>query len=199
MALRRLLAGVAQGALRATQQQMQALPCALAAAGSLTVPRAQPAAAAARLFGSSSVLSSSSSSLGLASLQQLVQRGGGMAAATSGRLACSGGAAVAAAAGAAGRAAGAAGWLRQQLRWRNDSSHLVPKFKGGKMKSYSSYKSRFKVTGSGLVVYKRAGYVHKRFNKSKSALGRLGGPLAVMKPKYAKTVRKLGFKTRRLS
>lgn len=26
-----------------------------------------------------------------------------------------------------------------------------------------------------------------------------GGPLAVMKPKYAKTVRKLGFKTRRLS
>lgn len=26
-----------------------------------------------------------------------------------------------------------------------------------------------------------------------------GGPLAVMKPRYAKTVRKLGFKTRRLS
>ncbi|KAI7846324.1 hypothetical protein COHA_000161 [Chlorella ohadii] len=196
MALRRLLAGVAQGALRAAQQHAQALPCTLAAAGSLTAPRVVPAAATARLFGSSS-LSSSSSSLGLASLQQLAQRGSSMAAAAGSWLACSGGAA--AAAGTAGRAAGAAGWLRQQLRWRTDSSHLVPKFKGGKMKSYSSYKSRFKVTGTGQIVYKRAGYVHKRFNKSKSALGRLGGPLAVMKPKYAKTVRKLGFKTRRLS
>ena len=136
MALRRLLAGVAQGAFRAAQQQVQGLPCTLAGAGSLTAPRVPAAAAAARLFGSSSLCSSSvsSSSLGLASLQQLAQRGSGMAAAAGGRIACSG--SVAAAAGAAGRSGAAAGWLRQQLRWRNDSSHLVPKFKGGKMKSY---------------------------------------------------------------
>lgn len=132
MAFRRLLAGVAQGALRAVQQQAHTLPCTLAAAVSLTAPRAPAAAAAARLFSSSSLCSSCSSSLGLASLQQLAQRGSSVAAAGS-RIACSAG--VAAAAGAA-RAAGAAGWLRQQLRWRNDSSHLVPKFKGGKMKSY---------------------------------------------------------------
>ena len=46
-------------------------------------------------------------------------------------------------------------------------------------------------------MYKKAGYVHKRSNKSKSALQRLSGT-AVMKSKYAKTVRKLGFKTRAL-
>ena len=63
----------------------------------------------------------------------------------------------------------------------------------------SSYKSRFKVTGTGKVVYARPGHVHKRFNKSKSQLLRLGGPLRVMRPRYAKVVRKLGFKTRNLS
>ncbi len=153
MALRRLLAGVAQGALRAAQQHAQALPCTLAAAGSLTAPRVVPAAATARLFGSSS-LSSSSSSLGLASLQQLAQRGSSMAAAAGSWLACSGGAA--AAAGTAGRAAGAAGWLRQQLRWRTDSSHLVPKFKGGKMKSYRC-DGCLQLDGAGVALNSRPG------------------------------------------
>lgn len=118
----------------------------------------------------------------------------------------------------------------------------------------SAYKSRFKVTGTGKVVYARPGVVHKRFNKTKSQLFRLAnlrvmqktcaawggggrqwgaqrwgwagslgavgclphGPFAAGPParpptwpaclrpfqpprRYAKTVKKLGFKTRTLS
>lgn len=48
------------------------------------------------------------------------------------------------------------------------------------------------------VMFDRPGHVHKRFNKSKSALFRLSAK-RVMRPAYAKVVRRLGFKTRSLS
>lgn len=84
-----------------------------------------------------------------------------------------------------------------QLRPRTTASHLKVKFAGGKIKSYSSYKSRFRLTGSGKVLYARPGHVHKRFNKSKRQLFDLSH-YATMTPKYAKTVKKIGFKMRKL-
>lgn len=39
----------------------------------------------------------------------------------------------------------------------------------------SSYKSRFRVTGTGKVLYARPGHVHKRFSKSKRQVGGQGG------------------------
>lgn len=38
----------------------------------------------------------------------------------------------------------------------------------------SSYKSRFRITGSGKVLYARPGHVHKRFSKSKRQVGSAG-------------------------
>ncbi|EFN52243.1 hypothetical protein CHLNCDRAFT_139123 [Chlorella variabilis] len=73
--------------------------------------------------------------------------------------------------------------------------HLVPRFRGGKVKPYSSYKRRFKLTATGKVLYPRPGHVHKRFNKTKRQLFELSG-MQVMKPRYAKTVKKIGFKLR---
>lgn len=58
-----------------------------------------------------------------------------------------------------------------------------------------SYKRRFKLTATGKVLYPRPGHVHKRFNKTKRQLFELSG-MQVMKPRYAKTVKKIGFKLR---
>ncbi|KAI3432874.1 hypothetical protein D9Q98_010457 [Chlorella vulgaris] len=86
-------------------------------------------------------------------------------------------------------------WQQQFLRHRTDSAHIKLRFKGGKVKPYSSYKHRFKVTATGKILFPSPGYVHKRFNKSHRQLGDLSKK-QVMKPRYAKTVKKLGFALR---
>ncbi|KAL4446243.1 hypothetical protein ABPG77_003050 [Micractinium sp. CCAP 211/92] len=60
----------------------------------------------------------------------------------------------------------------------------------------SSYKSRFRITGSGKVLYARPGHVHKRFSKSKRQLFDLSQYQALT-PRYAKKVKKIGFKMRK--
>ncbi|KAL4423829.1 hypothetical protein ABPG75_001130 [Micractinium tetrahymenae] len=102
----------------------------------------------------------------------------------------------AAAAGARSSGSSAAPHQLLQQRPRTTSSHLKVKFAGGKIKSYSSYKSRFRVTGSGKVLYARPGHVHKRFSKSKRQLFDLSHYQALT-PRYAKTVKKIGFKLRK--
>lgn len=139
-ALRRLLAGVAS-TLRGVGQQQMAAPGPLAALAASAPPAAAAARgsaaasalAAARLFSSSGSGSLSSGGLRSGSLVS-----SSLAACSSmglRQLACSSssGGVLAAAAGCRPVAAGA---CLQQLRGRTTSSHLVPRFKGGKMKSY---------------------------------------------------------------
>lgn len=141
--------------------------------------------------------------------------------------------------GLTGRSLGWRAERRARLHQRPPS--LLPPLPSLPQPTRSSYKSRFKVTGTGKVsaqlaaggrgggaeprrplqastagsptrpsspcppscclpqvLFDRPGHVHKRFNKSKSALFRLSAK-RVMRPAYAKVVRKLGFKTRNLS
>lgn len=87
------------------------------------------AAAACRLFSSSSASSMSSSSsnstalLGAAGLRHLLR-------------CCSGSIGGSLAAAGGGGGGSGAAWALQQARARTNSSHLVPKFKGGKIKPY---------------------------------------------------------------
>lgn len=70
---------------------------------------------------------------------------------------------------------------------------LKPKFLGGKLKPYSSYKERFKLTGTGKVLFPGLGHVHKRFNKGRQQRLRLS-KTKVLHLAYAKTMKRLGFK-----
>ena len=76
------------------------------------------------------------------------------------------------------------------------TSKLTPPFIGKKLKPFSAYKSRFKMTGTGKIRYMRPGRVHKRYNKGRRQLAALGDS-NVMQETYAKTMRKLGFTMRR--
>lgn len=75
------------------------------------------------------------------------------------------------------------------------SSHLVPRFIGGKIKPYSSYKQRFKLTGGQKIRFMKPGYVHKRYNKSTRRLFSLS-KTEVVHNAYAVTMKKLGFSMR---
>ena len=80
---------------------------------------------------------------------------------------------------------------------RHASTRKVkPPFQGGKLKPYSAFKSRFKMTGTGKIRYMRPGHVHKRYNKGSRQLQELG-ETKVMQATYAKTMRRLGFTMRR--
>ena len=71
-----------------------------------------------------------------------------------------------------------------------------PQEAGGPPKPLSSFKRRFKVTGSGSIRCMSPGFVHKRFNKSKKRLNRLSKGILVP-PSYEKVMLKLGFTSRR--
>jgi ribosomal protein L35 len=71
-----------------------------------------------------------------------------------------------------------------------------PQEAGGPPKPLSSFKRRFKVTGSGSIRCMSPGFVHKRFNKSKKRLNRLSKGILVP-PSYEKVMLKLGFSSRR--
>eukprot|EP00803_Ostreobium_quekettii_P008202 evm.model.scf_1907.3 EVM.evm.TU.scf_1907.3 scf_1907:13720-15426(-) len=73
-----------------------------------------------------------------------------------------------------------------------------PRHKGGKIKTPSSLKSRFKLTGSGKFLRKHAGHVHKRMQKSKRTNRKLSKS-ALLHKGYCKTLRKLNFKIRHLA
>ncbi|KAK9835006.1 hypothetical protein WJX81_003595 [Elliptochloris bilobata] len=53
------------------------------------------------------------------------------------------------------------------------TSKLRPVFRGGKVKAYSRYKERFKVTGTGLIKHFRPGHRHKRWAKTSKQLRNL--------------------------
>ncbi|DBA74951.1 TPA: hypothetical protein ACH3X1_010297 [Trebouxia sp. C0004] len=73
---------------------------------------------------------------------------------------------------------------------------LTPKFKGGKLKPYSSYKERFKTTATGLILFKRPGHRHKRFNKGPHRNRQLRRT-QVLTNAYTATMQRLGFVSRR--
>lgn len=72
---------------------------------------------------------------------------------------------------------------------------LTPKFKGGKLKPYSSYKERFKTTATGLVLFKRPGHRHKRFSKGPHRNRQLRRT-QVLTNAYTATMQRLGFVSR---
>lgn len=59
-----------------------------------------------------------------------------------------------------------------------------------------AFKSRFKMTGGGKIMYMRPGHVHKRHNKGRGQLLELS-KVKVMHPTYEKTMKRLGFVSRR--
>ncbi|DBB14643.1 TPA: hypothetical protein ACH3X3_004277 [Trebouxia sp. C0006] len=73
---------------------------------------------------------------------------------------------------------------------------LMPKFKGGKLKPYSSYKERFKTTATGLILFKRPGHRHKRFSKGPHRNRQLRRT-QVLTNAYTATMQRLGFVSRR--
>ena len=73
---------------------------------------------------------------------------------------------------------------------------LLPPPRHPPLPACSAYKSRFKVTASGLVRYQRPGHVHKRFNKSRRRLCGLKGT-KIVGATYTKVFKKLGFHLRR--
>lgn len=58
-------------------------------------------------------------------------------------------------------------------RHRQSSAHLKPKFTGSKLKVYSTFKERFKLTGTGKIRLMRPGHRHKRTPKSSDQNRRL--------------------------
>lgn len=66
------------------------------------------------------------------------------------------------------------------------------KLKKTKMKSYSSYKFRFRTLTSGLIRRWRAGKRHNAHSKSKKSKRRLRKP-AIVTSAYAKVMKKLNF------
>ena len=76
------------------------------------------------------------------------------------------------------------------------TSTLKPPFVGGKLKPYSAYKNRFKMTGTGKIRCMRPGHVHKRFNKGRRQLADLSNTKVVDRA-WERTMKKIGFVMRR--
>ncbi len=77
-------------------------------------------------------------------------------------------------------------------RWFSGSK-LKPKHVGGKLKVYSSFKERFKLTGTGRVKYMPPGHRHRRSRKSADQNRQLRKS-SMLFSTYAKTMKKLGFR-----
>jgi large subunit ribosomal protein L35 len=77
-------------------------------------------------------------------------------------------------------------------RWFS-SSKLKPKHVGCKLKVYSSFKERFKLTATGRVKYMPPGHRHKRSSKSMDQNRNLRKS-SMLFSTYAKTMKKLGFR-----
>ncbi|CAK0763565.1 hypothetical protein CVIRNUC_003071 [Coccomyxa viridis] len=74
-------------------------------------------------------------------------------------------------------------------------SKLRPKFTGGKLKQYSGFKERFKLTGTGKIRHMRTGHRHKRYPKTSDQNRSLSKARNLFQT-YAITMKKLGFKRR---
>ncbi len=82
-------------------------------------------------------------------------------------------------------------------QWQSARAYGKPPSEaGGPPKGYSSFKRRFKMTGSGAIRAMSPGFVHKRFNKSKKRLNRLSQGILVP-PSYEKMMKQLGFTSRK--
>ncbi|OVA18459.1 Ribosomal protein L35 [Macleaya cordata] len=77
-------------------------------------------------------------------------------------------------------------------RKRTRVTPVTSKLKKTKMKSYSSFKSRFRVMNDGQIRRWRAGKRHNAHLKSKISKRRLRLP-ALVHPAYAKVMKKLNF------
>ncbi|XP_011626942.1 uncharacterized protein LOC18443875 [Amborella trichopoda] len=77
-------------------------------------------------------------------------------------------------------------------RKRTKVTPVTSKLKKTKMKSYSSYKSRFRTMNDGSIRRWRAGKRHNAHLKSKKAKRRLRQP-ALVHAAYAKVMKKLNF------
>lgn len=87
------------------------------------------------------------------------------------------------------------GLMHTQMMQVRHMSKLKPKFTGGKLRPFSSFSERFKVTGSGLIVFKRPGHRHKRFSKGPHRNRQLRRT-QVLTNAYTTTMKKLGFVSR---
>jgi ribosomal protein L35 len=82
-------------------------------------------------------------------------------------------------------------------QWQSTRAYgKAPSEAGGPPKGYSSFKRRFKLTGSGAIRAMSPGFVHKRFNKSNKRLNRLSQGILVP-PSYEKMMKQLGFTSRK--
>ncbi|KAK9844548.1 hypothetical protein WJX74_003893 [Apatococcus lobatus] len=84
---------------------------------------------------------------------------------------------------------------RQTARGFADKSWDVIQPAKTKLKLYSSYKERFKMTGSGKIRAMRPGHRHKRFVKSNNQ-NRALRKTKLVHHAYAQTMKKLGFRMR---
>jgi ribosomal protein L35 len=87
------------------------------------------------------------------------------------------------------------GQIGSGIRHLASKAALKPKFVGGKMKVYSSYKERFKMSATGKIRYMRPGHRHKRFVKGSNRNRSLRKGKNLFNT-YANTMKKLGFKMR---
>ncbi|KAK2995321.1 hypothetical protein RJ640_001843 [Escallonia rubra] len=81
---------------------------------------------------------------------------------------------------------------KRKLKCRKPPSPVVSKVKKVKMKSYSSYKGRFKILNDGTIRRWKEGKRHNAHLKSKKSKRRLRKP-GVVPSAYAKVMKKLNF------
>ncbi|KAK1368295.1 Structural constituent of ribosome [Heracleum sosnowskyi] len=81
---------------------------------------------------------------------------------------------------------------KRTLKLRRPATPIVSKVKKVKMKSYSSYKGRFRVMNDGLIRRWKEGKRHNAHLKSKKSKRRLRQP-GIVPAAYAKVMKKLNF------
>lgn len=82
---------------------------------------------------------------------------------------------------------------KRTLKLRRPATPIVSKVKKVKMKSYSSYKGRFRVMHDGLIRRWKEGKRHNAHLKSKKSKRRLRQP-GIVPAAYATVMKKLNFK-----
>lgn len=87
------------------------------------------------------------------------------------------------------------GCVQDKSKSKRGFATLKPKFVGGKLKTYSSFKQRFKMTANGKILRFRPGHRHKRVVKSGRQNRELGSAV-VVHPTFATIMKHLGFKRR---
>lgn len=83
-----------------------------------------------------------------------------------------------------------------QVMQSRHMSKLVPRFTGGKLRPYTSYRERFKTSGTGLILFRRPGHRHKRYSKGPKRNRQLRST-QVLTQAYTATMQRLGFVSRR--